>query len=200
LETITWTTEQRKLGDLAEWEKNPRQLSQHDAEQLRQSIERFGLADPLVVNADGQIIGGHQRKRVMLLMEERGPDTLVDVRVPSRPLTEREAAELNVRLNRNAGDWDWDVLANEFETGDLLDWGFTEFELGLDDFGLSDGDEDPPRQTLAERFIVPPFSVLDARQGYWQDRKRAWIDLGIESELGRGGAMPPGPDAKKAKV
>lgn len=42
------------------------------------------------------------------------------------------------------------------------------------------------RKTLAERFIVPPFSVLDARQGYWQERKRAWLALGIQSELGRG--------------
>lgn len=42
----------------------------------------------------------------------------------------------------------------------------------------------PP--TLADRFLIPPFSVLDARQGYWQDRKRAWIEVGIESELGRG--------------
>jgi hypothetical protein len=42
-------------------------------------------------------------------------------------------------------------------------------------------------RTLAERFGVPPFSVLDARQGYWQERKRAWIALGIKSELGRGG-------------
>jgi len=33
---------------------------------------------------------------------------------------------------------------------------------------------------------VPPFSVLDARQGYWQERKRAWLALGIQSELGRG--------------
>ena len=47
-------------------------------------------------------------------------------------------------------------------------------------------DFDAARASLAERFIVPPFSVLDARQGYWQDRKRAWIALGIESELGRG--------------
>ena len=46
--------------------------------------------------------------------------------------------------------------------------------------------QEAARRTLAERFIVPPFSVLDARQGYWQERKRAWIDLGIESELGRG--------------
>ena len=40
-------------------------------------------------------------------------------------------------------------------------------------------DEAAARSTLAERFIVPPFSVLDARQGYWQDRKRAWIALGL---------------------
>lgn len=39
---------------------------------------------------------------------------------------------------------------------------------------------------LAQRFGIPPFTVLDARQGYWQDRKRAWIALGIASEQGRG--------------
>jgi len=48
------------------------------------------------------------------------------------------------------------------------------------------------RVTLAERFIVPPFSVLDARQGYWQERKRAWLALGIKGELGRGGTSNPG--------
>lgn len=45
---------------------------------------------------------------------------------------------------------------------------------------------DVEHKSLSERFIVPPFSVLDARQGYWQERKRAWISLGIMSELGRG--------------
>lgn len=40
--------------------------------------------------------------------------------------------------------------------------------------------------TLAERFIVPPVTTLDARQGYWRDRKRAWLSLGIRSEQGRG--------------
>ena len=57
----------------------------------------------------------------------------------------------------------------------------------------------PVIRTLAERFLVPPFSVLDARQGYWQSRKRAWIALGIQSELGRGespesAANPPRSD------
>lgn len=40
---------------------------------------------------------------------------------------------------------------------------------------------------LARTFEYPPFSVLSARDGWWQERKRAWLALGIKSELGRGG-------------
>lgn len=47
------------------------------------------------------------------------------------------------------------------------------------------------RASLAERFLIPPFSVLDARQGYWQKRKRIWLALGIQSELGRGVNLQP---------
>lgn len=43
------------------------------------------------------------------------------------------------------------------------------------------------RAKLQKKFIVPPFSVLDTRQGYWQERKRAWLALGIKSEIGREG-------------
>jgi hypothetical protein len=39
---------------------------------------------------------------------------------------------------------------------------------------------------MAERFMIPPFSVLNARGGWWQERKAAWSALGIQSELGRG--------------
>lgn len=48
----------------------------------------------------------------------------------------------------------------------------------------------PKRQgNMAEKFIVPPFSVLSARDGWWQNRKRMWLALGIKSELGRGGEL-----------
>jgi hypothetical protein len=51
------------------------------------------------------------------------------------------------------------------------------------------GDEVRPisRGPVAERFVEPPFTVLDARSGEWQDRKRAWSALGIQGELGRAG-------------
>lgn len=46
--------------------------------------------------------------------------------------------------------------------------------------------EPPPADhlTLRDRFLVPPFSVLEARAGYWQERKQAWLNLGIKGELG----------------
>lgn len=40
---------------------------------------------------------------------------------------------------------------------------------------------------LSATWEYPPFSVLNAREGWWQERKRLWLSLGIKSELGRGG-------------
>ena len=128
---LTWHTEKRRLGDLIEWDKNPRQLKDHDAEHLKKSLDNFGVADPLIINTDNRIIGGHMRRRIMLKNGYK-EDDLVDVRVPERELTEREAEELAIRLNKNTGDWDFDALANNFELDDLLEWGFDKQELDLD--------------------------------------------------------------------
>jgi hypothetical protein len=57
-------------------------------------------------------------------------------------------------------------------------------QLGL--FGLEEERTSVKAGLLAQRYIVPPFTVLDAKQGYWQDRKRAWLALGLQSDLGRG--------------
>jgi len=54
---------------------------------------------------------------------------------------------------------------------------------------------------LNDKFIVSPFSVLDTKQGYWQRRKKDWINLGIKSELGRDGVcLPTGFDINKYGV
>jgi len=50
-----------------------------------------------------------------------------------------------------------------------------------------EGVEISDRPTLESRFIIPPFSIFDTRKGYWQNRKRQWLAIGIQSELGRGG-------------
>lgn len=43
----------------------------------------------------------------------------------------------------------------------------------------------PPPVSLYDRFVIPPFSILDRRNGVWQERKQAWLRMGIQSEIGR---------------
>ena len=53
---------------------------------------------------------------------------------------------------------------------------------------------------LKQRFLLPPFSVLSARDGDWQARKRLWLSLGIKSELGRGDVLPGGGGGPETKT
>jgi hypothetical protein len=89
---------------------------------------------------------------------------------------------------------DVDLDALGWEAGEELDKLLDPFDTDNGSDGDGDGDDNPGSPisgagSLSERFIVPPFSVLDARQGYWQERKRAWLSLGIQSEIGRGGGL-----------
>ena len=131
LAEITWHNEKRAIRDLIPYEVNPRQITNKQAKDLKASLAKFGIADPLIINTDNMIIGGHQRKKILETLLGYDPDYQIDVRVPDRELSIDEARELNVRLNKNVADWDFDILANNFELDDLLDWGFSERDLRL---------------------------------------------------------------------
>jgi len=122
-----WHLETRRIDELKPYEKNPRTLSQSQAIHLSDSVDRFGVIDKPVINLDNTIIGGHQRIEIL---KAKG-STEVEVWVPDRQLDEKEIEELNIRLNRNNGEWDFDILGNQFEITDLLQWGFLEEDLGL---------------------------------------------------------------------
>jgi len=126
---ITWSLKTFQIDELTDYSKNPRSLTKQQFEQLKKSLDKFGLIDKPIINADEKntVIGGHQRLRVLRSENQKS----VECWIPSRELDEKEVEELNIRLNKNTGDWDFDTLANNFEVGDLMDWGFTEMELGL---------------------------------------------------------------------
>ena len=126
---ITWSLKTFQIDELTDYAKNPRSLTKQQFEQLKKSLDKFGLIDKPIINADEKntVIGGHQRLRVLRSENQKS----VECWYPSRELDEKEVEELNIRLNKNTGDWDFDTLANEFELDDLMDWGFTEMELGL---------------------------------------------------------------------
>ena len=121
---MKWHNEKRNISDLIPAEYNPRKWSDIDTKNLTQSIERFDLADPIVINKNNTIIGGHFRLKIL---KEKNL-TEVDVRVPDRELTAEEERELNIRLNKNLGQWDFDALAN-FDEDLLKDIGFDSKEL-----------------------------------------------------------------------
>lgn len=136
---ISWKIEKRTLKSLKEHPRNPRKLSKHDAEQLQESIKRFGIVDKLTITPDGQIIGGHQRKRILHKMGLKE----VECNVPDRDLTDAEIDELTIRLNRNVGEWDWEKLANDWDLEDLGEWGFvdSDFQFHADEKVELDEDE-----------------------------------------------------------
>ena len=125
-------------------EYNPRELTKDQHKQLTDSINRFGLVDPLIINTHKDraniLVGGHQRLKIA---KELG---FKDVPCVEVELSLDKEKELNVRLNKNTGQWDWDSLANYFDAGELLEWGFSEDELQFTEpevQGLTDDDDVP---------------------------------------------------------
>lgn len=143
---MKWHLESRKLSSLKEYEKNPRQLSKSAYAQLKRSLEKFGLVDKPIINRDDTIIGGHQRVKVLRDMGVKE----IECYVPDTQLTEKEVQEFCIRLNKNVGSWDWDVLGNEWNAVDLVDFGFTSEELldSIKDFEKENDNDDDAQQLL----------------------------------------------------
>lgn len=97
--------------------------------------------------------------------------------------TDAEIKQFVIKDNAQFGKWDWDMLANEWDSSDLQEWGVSmPWESDGEDDSSSDGSgtgtstDKEEHGKLTDKFVVPPFTVLDSRQGYWNERKRLWRD------------------------
>lgn len=137
---------------------NPRRLTKKQAEDIRRSIEEFGFIDPIVVNKHPDrknvIVGGHQRVKVAGSMGYKFvPAVFVNLDLDKE-------RELNVRLNKNGGEWDFEALANQFDVHELIDWGFSSEELG----GADSPDEITDEEYLAEQSLTLTIECRDLLQ------------------------------------
>lgn len=136
---------ERLIDDLNPAPYNPRTMTGKQNQQLATSLITFGFVDPIIVNKHPDrmdvVVGGHQRCRKW---QELGHDTVPTVEVN---LDLEKEMELNIRLN-HGGDWDFDMLANHFDQGDLMDWGFkaTDFGINIDKIK----DKEPHYKHLSE--------------------------------------------------
>lgn len=175
----------RKLTDIKKLPNNPRTIKKDDMERLKKSIKDnpdYFEARPIILsNRTGElvILAGNQRyEAAKALKMDEVPTYLLE------GLTEAREREIIIRDSVSNGDWDMDALANEWDTQELVDWG-----LDLDWASGGGLYDDFKSGSLKERFIMPPYSILDTRQKYWQDRKKSWIGLGIKSEEGRSDSL-----------
>ena len=179
--------ERRSIDDLNPAEYNPRKRLQpgdEEYERLKTSIETFGYVDPIIINADGTVIGGHQR---LFVLRDLGYSE-ADVAVVD--LSKADEKALNIALNKISGEWDEEKLAEIFaeldaEGYDLSLTGFGEDELsGL----LSVTDADFVDMEKADENVPEPADEPYSRPGdIWHlgNHRRPHLRNGTQLRLSR---------------
>lgn len=161
-------------------EYNPRSWNKEAINQLKESIKRYGFVDPLLVNGapsrKNVLIGGHFRLSIAKELKiKEMPVVYVNI-----PDIEKEK-ELNLRLNKNTGDWNWDMLA-DFNEAFLTDIGFDSQELD-DIFGI---DENPEIFDLEKELKKLNITKIEIKKGdVWQlgNNKLMCGDSTVEADV-----------------
>ena len=135
---------------------NPRLIKDDKFAKLVTSIKEFPEMlniRPIVVNKDMVILGGNMRFKAC---KEAG---LKEIPIIIADLTEEQEREFIIKDNISGGEWDWNLLANEWDSDQLTGWGLDVIGFDIDgdgfgtDFSLKDGDKAPFQQmtfTLAD--------------------------------------------------
>ena len=118
--------------------------------------------------------------------------------IKATDLSEDEQREFIIKDNVGYGEWDMDALANEWDAEELDDWGIDVWQNKEWGNGESSGatNSKPANASLNDRFIVPPFSILDTRKGYWQERKKKWRELIGDNGESRNDTLITSPEIK----
>lgn len=168
-----------KLSSIKPNPNNPRVIKDDKFKKLVKSISEFPKMmslRPIVVDENNVILGGNMRYKAL---QELGKKEIPKEWIKkASDLSDEEIKRFIIADNVGFGEWDWEDLANEWDVEDLAEWG-----LDIPNFEIDGEDEDEEDKTaeahskLTDRFIVPPFSILNAREGKWQERKKYWKDL-----------------------
>lgn len=168
-----------RIDDLIPYENNPRKIEEAIPDTL-ESMRQVGVIDPIEVDEDNIILSGHTR---LAALKQLGETETEVVRVSG--LSEEQKKKYRILANKvgEKSQWDFEKLNIELE-----DLDFDDYDFGFIDEEASAIQVDVEQKgSLADKFLVPPFSVIYGNRGEWSARKRKWIAFGIRSELGRGG-------------
>lgn len=198
-----------EMVDPRQLKDNPHNRNIHPQEQierLSQIYQYQGVRHPIIVSKrSGFIVSGHGRKdaaivagldKMPVVYQDFDTDEQEYAFIQSDNAIARWAdldlAGINADLGELGPDFNLDLLGIQNFTLDFADRVGADGLFDQQDLGAQAGGApiaDDYKKTLADRFIVPPFSILDTRQGYWKARKQQWLSLGIKSEVGRAGNL-----------
>ncbi|MEI7631989.1 MAG: ParB N-terminal domain-containing protein [bacterium] len=137
-----------KISEIKSNPDNPRIIKSDDFRRLVKSITDFPeMSDirPIVINKEHVILGGNMRFKAM---KEAGwkevPVIIVD-------WTDEKQREFIIKDNISGGLWDWDLLANEWNTDQLIEWGI---ELPVTNFDDDDENFDETNETSKNEVII----------------------------------------------
>lgn len=196
-----------ELGALVADPQNARTHSERNLEAVAGSLQRVGAARSIVIDEDGVILAGNATATAAAMVGmhqvrviDASGDELIAVRRSG--LTAEQKVALALADNRTAELASWDTtrlaqlaeeapeLMRELWDGDELSWLLEEAASAI---LVAAGEGAAPAQALVttgallDRFLAPPFSVLDSRQGYWRNRRRAWHEvIGDKTETREG--------------
>jgi len=126
MQKLQWHTVQKRVNDLTPQEVNPRVITDKQMSDLKKSLKKYNLVEIPAIDFNGKILAGHQRVKALQLLN-RGED-IIDVRVPNRQLTEKEAKQYLIASNSLGGDWDFESLKS-FDLDILMEAGFDQIQL-----------------------------------------------------------------------
>ncbi len=118
------------VADLRENPNNPRTIKDDKFRKLVQSVKEFPEmleARPIVCTADGVVLGGNMRLKAL---REAG---IKDVPVYVVKWAENKQSEFLIKDNVGFGEWDWDILANEWDAAKLEEWGLDVWQMPEDE-------------------------------------------------------------------
>jgi hypothetical protein len=172
-------------------EKNYRVHDEKNQALIDKSLTELGAGRSILLDNSGKIIAGNGvfskwDGRPIKIIETDGTELIAVKRKdlsPDDPRRQQLAFADNHTTDTSF--FNEELLKEDFELLELSEWDFDTTDFFQEENEDLQQKREEAKKSLLERFIIPPFSILDTRQGYWQKRKEDWLDLGIKSEESR---------------
>lgn len=148
----------KKIEDLKPAPYNPRKSNKKQEEKLTDSLKKFGVVEPVVYNENtGYIVGGHFRVRELKKLGYKEIECVIV------NLSEEDEKELNIRLNANTGEWDWELIANEWDTQKLNEWGLDIPDFKSEEIEAVEDDYEIPQELKTDIVLGDLFEIGEHR-------------------------------------